>query len=105
MNIQVSLSGAHEGGKLALVLALNVLESKDGGGLLMHDRAETGLALDDNVRDTHLAAESRKEDDELDGVDIVSDDDERCFLGLNESHTVVQTVLDKQGLLGVLHRM
>lgn len=43
---------------------------------------ETGLVLDDNVRDAHLAAESRDEDDELNGVNIVGDNDEVCLLGL-----------------------
>ena len=71
----------------------------------MDDRAETSLALDNDVRDTHLAAESGEEDDKLDGVDIVSDDDERRLLGLNEGNAVVQAVLDEQGLLGVLQAM
>lgn len=44
--------------------------------------SETGLVLDDNVRDTHLAAESGDEDDELDGVDIVGNDDEVGLLSL-----------------------
>ena len=68
----------------------------------MDDRAETGLALDDDVGDTHLAAESGEEDNKLDGVNIVGDDDKGSLLGLDESNTVVQTVLDEEGLLGVL---
>jgi hypothetical protein len=63
------------------------------------DRAETSLALHNNVRDTHLAAESGEEDDELDRVDVVRDDDEAGLLGLNESDTVVEAVLDEQRLL------
>ena len=66
----------------------------------MNDRAETSLALDDDIGDTHLAAESGEEDDELNGVDIIGDDNERCLLCLNESDDVVKTVLDKQRLLG-----
>ena len=99
---QVGLGGADEGSELALVLAVDVLEGDDGGGLLVDDRAEAGLALDDDVGDTHLAAERGEEDDELDGVDIVGDDDERRLLGLNEGNAVVETVLDEEGLLGVL---
>ena len=68
----------------------------------MDDRAETGLTLDDDVGDAHLAAQGGEEDDELNRVNIVSDDDERRLLGLNESDTVVETVLDEEGLLGVL---
>jgi hypothetical protein len=66
------------------------------------NRAETSLALDDDVGDTHLAAESRKEDNELNGVNIVGDDDESSLLGLDEGDDVIETVLDEQGLLGVL---
>ena len=68
----------------------------------MHDRTETGLALDDHVGYTHLAAESRKENDELNGVDIVGDDNERSLLGLDEGNAVVEAVLDEEGLLGGL---
>ena len=67
--------------------------------LLVDDRAETGLALDDGVGDTHLAAEGGEEDDELNGVDIVGDEDESGLLGLNEGDNVVETVLDNVGLL------
>jgi hypothetical protein len=66
----------------------------------VNDRSETGLALDDNVGDTHLLAERRKEDNELDGVDIVGDEDEGGLLVLNQANDVVETVLDGVGLLG-----
>ena len=102
MHVQVGLRGADESSKLTLVLAADILESEDGSGLLVDDRAETSLALDDDVGDTHLAAESREEDDELDGVDIVGDDHKRRLLGLNEGNAVVETVLDEERLLGVL---
>lgn len=68
----------------------------------MDDSSKTGLALHDDVGDTHLAAESGQEDDELNGVDIMGDDDERSLLGLDESDDVVKTVLGEQGLLGLL---
>jgi len=70
--------------------------------LFVDDGAKACLALDDGVRDAHLAAESRKEDDELDGVDVVCDDDERGFLGLDESDDVVETVFDEKWFFGVL---
>ncbi len=68
----------------------------------MNDRAQAGLTLDNNVRHAHLAAKSRQEDDKLDRVNIVSDNDEGCLLRFNEGNTVVQPVLDEEGLLGVL---
>ena len=88
--------------ELALVLAADVLEGDDGGGLLVDDRAEAGLALDDDVGDTHLAAERGYENDELNRVDVVRNDDEGRLLGLDEGDTVVKTVLDEERLLGVL---
>lgn len=41
--------------------------------LLVDDSSETSLTLDDGVWDAHLAAEGRQEDDELNGVDVVGD--------------------------------
>lgn len=52
------------------------------------------LPLHDAVRDAHLAAESRQPDDELDGVDVVGDDDEGCLLLLDQGGHVLKTKLD-----------
>lgn len=68
----------------------------------MDNCTETSLALDNDVGNTHLAAESGEENNELDGVNIVSDDDEGSLLSLDEGNGVVQTVLDEERLLGVL---
>lgn len=65
----------------------------------MDNGTETSLALDDGVRDTHLAAESGQEDNQLNGVNVVGDEDKRSLLVLNETNNVVQTVLDVVGLL------
>ena len=100
---QVCLCSGDNSVQLLLVLRANLLEGDDGSGLLVDDRSETRLALHNDVRDTHLAAEGGEEDDELDGVDIVGDDNERRLLGLDERNAVVETVLDEEGLLGVLH--
>lgn len=54
----------------------------------MDDGAEAGLALDDGIRDAHLAAQSWEEDDELDGVNVVGDKDEGGLLVLNEANDV-----------------
>lgn len=96
---QIGFGSADEGGKLALVLALDVLEGHDSSGLLVDHRAETSLALDNHIRDTHLATQCREEDDELDGVDIVCNDDEGSLLGFDEGNNVVETVFDKERLL------
>ena len=75
------------------------MEGEDGSGLLVDDCAETRLALYDNVGDTHLAAEGREEDDKLNGVNVISDDNEGSLLSLDEGDRVVQTVLNKVWLL------
>lgn len=87
-------------GELSLVLGADLGKGEDSGGLLVNDGTETGLALNDNVGDTHLAAEGGKEDNELDGVDVVGDQDERGLLVLDEADNVVQTELGGVGLLG-----
>lgn len=96
---QVSLGGGDNGAELLLVLRANLLERDDSSGLLVDDRSETSLALDDDVRNTHLAAKRRKENDKLDGVNVICDRNKGSFLRLNEGDAVVQTVLDKQRLL------
>lgn len=75
-NSQVGLGSADQSCELTLVLALDILESDDSGSLLVDDGTETGLALDDHVGYTHLSAESREEDNKLNGIDIVSNDNE-----------------------------
>ena len=94
------LDGREELGELGLVLSADLGQGQNGGGLLVDDGAETGLTLDDGVGDTHLAAESGQEDNQLNGVDIVGDEDEGSLLVLNESDDVVEAVLDVVGLLG-----
>ena len=94
------LDGREELGELGLVLGAGLGQGQDGRGLLVDDGTETGLALDDGVRDTHLAAESGQEDNQLNGVDVVGDQDKGSLLVLNQADNVVQTVLDVVGLLG-----
>lgn len=65
----------------------------------MDNSAQTSLALDDGVRNTHLLAESRQEDHQLNGVNVVGDQDEGSLLVLNQADNVVETVLDSVGLL------
>ena len=87
------LDGRAELGELALVLGAHLGESENSGGLLVNDGTESGLALHNGVWDTHLAAEGGEEDNELDGVDVVGDEDKRCLLVLDEADNVVQTEL------------
>lgn len=94
------LDGRAELGELALVLRADLGQGEDGSGLLVNNGTESGLALDNGVRDTHLAAESGKEDNQLNGVNIVGNEHERRLLVLDETNNVVQTELGGVGLLG-----
>jgi hypothetical protein len=64
------------------------------------DGTEPGLALYNGIRDTHLAAESGEEDNQLNGVNIVGDQDEGSLLVLDQTNNVVETVLYGVRLLG-----
>jgi hypothetical protein len=63
------------------------------------DGTEPSLAFHYGVGDAHLAAESGKEDNQLNGVNIVGNQDQRSLLVLNEANNVVQTELGGVGLL------
>lgn len=99
---EVGLGGLDQGSQSLVVLGSNVLQGDDSGSLLVNDCAQSSLVLDNDVGDTHLSAQSGQEDDELDGVDVVGDDDQGSLLGFDEGDTVVETVLGEQGLLAVL---
>jgi hypothetical protein len=101
-NIQVDLSGRDYSGKLTLVLRSDFLESNDSSSLFVDNGTKAGLALDDNVWDTHLAAKGRQEDDELDRVNVMRDHDQRSFLGFDKGNDVVQPILDEKRLLSLL---
>ena len=97
---QVSLvDGRDQLAQLRLVLGLDLSQGDDGGGLLVHNRAQAGLALDDGIWHAHLAAQSGEEHNQLDGVDIVGDQDKGRLLVLNQTNNVVQTILGSVWLL------
>jgi hypothetical protein len=95
-----SLDGRDKGGKLSLVLSTDLSEGEDGSSLLVDDSSESGLALHDSIWNTHLAAESWEEDNQLNWVNIVGNENERSLLVLNETNNMVETILDGVWLLG-----
>ena len=66
----------------------------------MNDCSQTSLALDDAIRHTHLAAQSGQEDYQLNGINVVGDEHQRCLLVLDQTDNVVEAVLDSVRLLG-----
>jgi len=101
---EIGLGCTDNGGKITLILALHFLKSNHSRGLLVNNSTETSFAFYNDIRDTHLATKGREKDDELDGVNIMSNNDEGRLLGFNESDDVIETVFNKQGLLCVLGR-
>ena len=93
------LDGLDQLGQLGLVLRAHLGQGEDGSGLLVNNRAETSLALDDGIRYAHLSAQSGEEDDQLDGIDIVGDEDQRSLLIFDQANDMVQTVLGNVWLL------
>jgi hypothetical protein len=89
----------HQLTQLALILPLHLRECQHSSSLLVHHRPESRFTLDDGVGDTHLSAESGEEDNELDGVDVVGDQDESGLFVLDESDDVVEAVFHGVGLL------
>ena len=65
----------------------------------MHHGAQPGFTLDDGVRDSHFLAECGQEDYELDGVDVVGDEDQCRFFVFDQADDVVKAVFDGVGLL------
>ena len=97
MYSQIGFRSGNEGGELAIVLTANLLDGDNGCRLLVDDRSEASLSLDDYVRDAHFSTECRKENDEFNGVDVMRDNDERCLLGLDQSNDVVEAIFRIDG--------
>lgn len=68
-------------GQLRLVLGADLGEGDHSSGLFVDNSAQSSLVLDNDVGDAHLAAEGGDEDNELNGVNVVSEDHEAGLLG------------------------
>lgn len=95
----VGLDSREEGRESSLVTGTDISDGNNGGSLLVDKSTETGLTLDNGVRNTDLSAESRDEDDKLKGVNVISNQNKLGLLVLNEGNNVLKTVLDSVGLL------
>ena len=89
--------------EIVLILFLDLSESNAGCGLLVDKLTETGLVLDESIRDILLATEHREVENKLDGVDIASDEDELGLVVLDERGDGAQTEsVDGVGVTGLL---
>jgi len=62
---------------------------------------EVSFSTDEAEGDTLLSAESRKEDDHLDWVDVMGDNDELSLVLFDEGGNVVKTILEMDWLGGL----
>merc|ERR1719506_1823840 len=79
------------------------LSEADGSAVLLANQvAETGLTLDNAVRNVHLAAKGGKPHNQFDGVNIVRDDNQLGLALFDKSGNMVDTELDHLGLVARL---
>jgi len=97
-----SLEGAAEGLKVDEVLTTHISKSNTSRSLQVNKSAEVGLAPNEAEGDTLLSAESGQVHDELNRVDIMSDNDELGFVLFDERGHVVQAKLEVHWLLGLV---
>jgi len=81
-----------QGFKVSIVLLAGASEGDSGGSLLVDEFTKSRLSLDEAVWDFLLSAEGWEPHNELDWVDIMSNDDELGLLVLDEVGDVVETV-------------
>lgn len=102
---QVGLGGTNESVELPLIFAMHLAHDQDGRRFLVHNSSQTSLSFDNDIRNTHLPAERRNENDEFDRIHIMREDNKGSFLRLNESNSVVKAILHKEGFGGGLNFM
>lgn len=97
--IVVNLNGINDLGEVDTVSGIDLAQGNGGAGLAADKQSQTGFALDDAIWDSHFAAQGRQEENDLNGVDIMSDDDELSFLLLNQLGDGVGSSPEEVGLL------
>jgi len=100
--VEVRLDGLDQLGESGAISGFDVSDGQTGASLPASDAAETSLVLDDAIRDSHLAAQGGEEENELDGVDVVGDEDELSLLLFDEGRDGVYSLTDDGGALGRL---
>ena len=99
--VEVGPEGRGKVVDLSLVLLPHVSQRQHCCVLLVDQLAEGGFSLDEAVGDVELSAEVGQPDDQLNGVDVVGNDDQLGLLLLDELGDVVESELEMVGL-GVL---
>ena len=89
--VVVRVDGLDELAKSGAVLGVDVGEGDARAVLEADETTQSALALDDAVGDSHAAAQGWEEENDLDGVDVVGDDDQLGLLLLDLDGHVVDT--------------
>lgn len=83
------------------VFSANISKGDAGSRLQMDELAKVSLATDEAEGHTLLSAESGQMHNELDGINVVGDDDELGLVLFNKGGHVVQAKLEVHGLLSL----
>jgi hypothetical protein len=92
--VELSAGSISEPLKGVAIFRVYTGEGNNGSVLLVNKGTNTALALDNDVGYIHALAESGKESNKLDGVNIVSDDDKLGLLLFDEVSHVLEAVLE-----------
>jgi len=98
-------SNGNNVGQLGLVLLAGLGQSNDRGNLLANELSQPGSSLNNNIGNILLAAKGGEPQDELDGVNIVGNDNQLGTVGLNERSDVVDSRDDGKGALDSVQRL
>jgi len=98
--IEVGLDSFNQLVQRAAIVRVNRGKSETGASLPSCDTSQPSLVLDDAVWHSHLAAQGGKEQNKLDGIDIVSDDDKLGLFLLDQFGDVVNSLANHSGALG-----
>ena len=80
--------------QLRNVLRVHRRQGHHSGVLLVRESTQSALSVDNSERHAHLAAEGRQPHDQLDGIDVLGDNNELRLLLLNQMSDVSKSVLE-----------
>lgn len=95
--IKVLLDRSLQLRKLVHIVLVDIHNGQARSLLLVDNLTQSRLALDDGIRNTLSLAKSRQPNNQLNGLDIMGNQDKLGLLLLNQSGNVVQTKLDDIG--------
>jgi hypothetical protein len=80
--------------ELRLISLVDSSQTNASSLLLVHERSQASLVLDNHERNLHLAAQSRQPEDKLNGVDVVGNEHQLSLLLFNQRGNMLKSKLD-----------